>query len=296
MNPTEILTGYRLGGHQATVELADSPGIHIDFDVLKLVPDIQSGTVRSVILTGTAGDGKTYLAFRILDALGIDRRAVIAAQAWGGYAQDGVYVDLDLSAGALTVDRIERLYTALSQPERVTLVCANEGKLSELQERLAAAAYQMPEGVLRVNLSERVLAGQAAWNKVLQGVLEAPFWNAPGASGGLTIDRNRAMLQEATIAEHIRHYLLLPYLLGEPITVREVLSLLAYALTGDLLPAQAHALDGIRPCLTCFSTRSSASRPATLTVAGPCRARSCSGGCSALIQGRWPSRRRTYAC
>src|SRR5512140_3703400 len=104
MNPIEILTGYRLGGHQATVELqqAGSPSIHIEFDVLKLIPDIQSGAVRSVILTGTAGDGKTYLAFRILEALEIDRRAVINSQASGGYARDGVYVDLDLSAGKLT--------------------------------------------------------------------------------------------------------------------------------------------------------------------------------------------------
>jgi hypothetical protein len=246
MNPIEILTGYRLGGHQATVELqqTDSPGIHIDFDVLKLVPDIQSGTVRSVILTGTAGDGKTYLAFRILDALGIDRQAVIASQAMGGYAQAGVYVDLDLSAGALTMERVKCLHAALSQPERLALVCANEGKLSELQERLAKAGYELPATLLRVNLSERALVGKKAWDKILQGVLQAPFWNALEPTPALPIDRNRMMLQDATVAEHLRRYLLLPFLLGEPITVRETLSFLAYALTGELLPAQAEAITG----------------------------------------------------
>ena len=38
MHPLEILQGYRLGGHRATVELqkVDKLGIHIDFSLLMI--------------------------------------------------------------------------------------------------------------------------------------------------------------------------------------------------------------------------------------------------------------------
>jgi len=45
MHPLEILQGYRLGGHQATVELrkAGAPSVYVDCNALKLVGDIQVG-------------------------------------------------------------------------------------------------------------------------------------------------------------------------------------------------------------------------------------------------------------
>jgi hypothetical protein len=250
MHPLEVLQGYRLGGHRATVELqkAGAPGVHIDFEVLKLVDDVQAGKVRAVILTGTAGDGKTYLAYRVIDALGLDRAAVAAAQAQGGYDRDGVYIDLDLSAGPLTADRVRRLHQVLSAPDRLALVCANEGKLSELEERFRASGLDFPQAPLRVNLSRRSLVSPEAWTKVLHGVLDAPFWGEGDLPDTDVLVRNRAALQNPQVAEHVRRYLLLPYLLGEPITVREVLSFLAYALTGGLTQEQAVEVsnDGIR--------------------------------------------------
>lgn len=248
MHPLEILQGYRLGGHRATVELqkVGAPGIHIDFDVLKLVQDV--GEVRSVILTGTAGDGKTYLAYRVICALGLDRAAVAAAQSEGGYDQGGVYIDLDLSAGPLTDARVQRLHQVLSTPDRLTLVCANEGKLSELEERFHVSGLEVPPTPLRVNLSHRALVSPDAWTKVLHGVLDAAFWGEAELIETHVLARNRVWLQDSLVAENVRRYLLLPYLLGEPITVREVLSFLAYALTGELTLGQAEEVseDGIR--------------------------------------------------
>jgi hypothetical protein len=246
MHPLEILQGYRLGGHRATVELqrAGTPSVHIDFDVLKLVGDIQAGKVRSVILTGTAGDGKTYLAYRVIDALGLDRATVAAAQGESGYNHGGIYVDLDLSAGPLTDARVERLHQVLSAPDRLALVCANEGKLSELEERFRRSGLDIPQAPLRVNLSHRSLISLHAWTKVLRGVLDAAFWDETGLPGMHVLVRNRAWLQDSLVAEHVRRYLLLPYLLGEPITVREVLSFLAYALTGEMTFEQAQQMSG----------------------------------------------------
>jgi hypothetical protein len=182
MHPLEILQGYRLGGHRATVELqkAGAPGIHIDFRVLDLVKDIRAGQVKSVILTGTAGDGKTYLAYRVIDALELDHARIRAAQKDLDYDQDGVYIDLDLSAGALTDGRVQRLHQVLSTPGSLTLVCANEGKLSELEERFRSVGLNVPQTPLRINLSRRALVSTEAWERIWRGVLDAPFWDATG--------------------------------------------------------------------------------------------------------------------
>jgi hypothetical protein len=254
MHPLKTLQGYRLGGHRATVELqkVGTPSIHIDFDVLKLVEDIRADEVKAVILTGTAGDGKTYLAYHVIDALRdlreLDRTAVAAAQGEGGYDQGGIYIDLDLSAGALTDARVRRLHQALDVPDRLTLVCANEGKLSELEERFRDSDLDIPQMPLRINLSRRALVSPDAWTKVLHGVLDATFWDGADLSKTHVLARNRAWLQNPLVAENVRRYLLLPYLLGEPITVREALSFLAYALTGELALEQAEKTseDGIR--------------------------------------------------
>lgn len=251
MHPLEILQGYRLGGRRATVELqpTDVPGIHIEFNVLRLVDAVREGKSPAIILTGTAGDGKTYLAYRILAALGLERAKVAEAQARGGYDRDGVFIDLDLSAGALSPSRVQRLYQALSAPAGLTLVCANEGKLSELEEKFRGAGWEVPRTPLRVNLSRRALIGQEAWDKVLCGVLDAGFWDSAALPATDLLARNRAWLRTPVVAENVRRYLLLPYLLGEPITVREVLSCLAYALTGELQPGQTVADDDVLPYL-----------------------------------------------
>jgi len=230
-----------LGGHRATVELqeAGAPGIHIDFRVLNLVERVQADQVKAVILTGTAGDGKTYLAYRVIDALDLDQDAVRAAQREQGYDRDGIYIDLDLSAGALTDARVQRLHRVLSAPGRLTLVCANEGKLSELEERFQDAELDVPQTPLRINLSHRALVSPRAWDSVWRGVLGASFWGTADLDETPILARNRAWLQDSTVMENIRRYLLLPYLLGEPITVREVLSFLAYILTGDLALKEA---------------------------------------------------------
>lgn len=246
VSPYEVLSGYRLGSRQATVELqrTDIPGIHIDFNVLKLVEDIKSGTeqAKAVILTGTAGDGKTYLAFRILQALGIDLTAVREAQQDGGYNQNGIFVDLDLSAGVLNENRIRILHQQLNSPVRLSLICANEGKLAELELAFRRLNFTMPENVLWINLSQRALTEPSAWKKMLSGVLNAGFLQQVESTNDPILGKNRKYLADPIIAEHLRCYLLLPYLLGEPITVREMLSFLAYVLGGGLSSEQAKAL------------------------------------------------------
>lgn len=246
-HPLDILQGYRLGSRQATVELQrdDAPGIHIEFALFQLIDHVQQNSDQAIILTGTAGDGKTYLAYRILDALGLDKTTVRQAQPTGGYDQDGIFIDLDLSAGALTEQRLETLAARLHHPQRLTLLCANEGKLDELEEKLAAHGQAIAPGVLRLNLSHRALVSPAGWQKVLHGVLEGEIW--AGYSETETIlARNRAWLQDPALAERLRRYLLLPYLLGEPITVRETLSFLAYALGSGRDAAAHHEIEAGR--------------------------------------------------
>lgn len=242
-HPLDVLLGYRLGSRQATTELrSPGVGIAIEFQVFKLIDAIKAQPGQAVILTGTAGDGKTYLAYRLIDSLDLDQYDVLAAQASGGYDRDGVFIDLDLSAGALSAERVERLRRALAEPGRLTLVCANEGKLADLEERLRDRfGAGMPERVLRVNLSRRALVNETAWGNVLKGVLAGAIWQTPFDEDS-PLAWNRARLADSGVAGRLRRYLLLPYLLGEPITVREMLSFLAYALGGALDSARAAAL------------------------------------------------------
>ncbi|HOQ29134.1 MAG TPA: hypothetical protein PLH36_10370 [Armatimonadota bacterium] len=244
-HPLDVLQSYRVGSCGATTELqrAGAPGIQIDFAVERLVDDVVAGRVRAVILTGTAGDGKTHLALRILDALGLDRDAVTGAQQNSAYCKDGYLIDLDLSAGSLTPERVERLHASLASPDRLTLVCANEGKLAELQGALGRAGRSLPSAALCINLSRRAIASPDGWAKVLSGVLDGEFWGgSDGLAPGSPLSWNRRWLGDPGVAERLRRYLLLPYLLGEPITVRETLSFLAYALGGGLSSESASDL------------------------------------------------------
>ncbi|PLS78253.1 MAG: hypothetical protein CYG59_19495, partial [Chloroflexi bacterium] len=254
VHPSDVLQGYRIGSRQAVVELqqAEYPAIHIDFKVLGLIHDIQQRPGQAVILTGTAGDGKTYLAYQLVEHLGLDKAVVLKAQHLGGYDQDGVYIDLDLSAGALTDERVRRLHTVLTTPGRLTLVCANEGKLNELIERFTPST--IPPRVIVINLSRRAIISPEAWNQVLQGVLNGRLWQTPLQANEL-VAWNRNSLQDPQIAERVRRYLLLPYLLGEPITVRETLSFLAYALGSGLSAAQSSRISpGLRIRHLLFNT------------------------------------------
>ncbi len=244
VHPLDVLQGYRLGSRQATTELQrpDTPGIHINFKVLDLIAAVQAKPGQAIILTGTAGDGKTYLAYKLIDVLGLDRDHVVAAQALGGYHRDGIFIDLDLSAGALSVERVARLKTAMGTPGRLTLICANEGKLAELEEHLRSqSGAGIPGTVLRVNLSRRALVHPDAWHSLLHGVLGGPLWQTL-FEDGTALSWNRAWFGHSDIADRLRRYLMLPYLLGEPITVREMLSFLAYALGGGLDSSKATVL------------------------------------------------------
>lgn len=209
-HPLYILQSYRLGSRQATTELqrAGAPAIHIDFDVLKLVQDVLDRPGQAVLFTGTAGDGKTYMAFRLADALGLDRAEIQAAQKAGGYERDGVFMDLDLSAGTLTDERVRRLHAVLSQPRRLTLVCANEGKLEELEARLKGLGLAISEGVLRLNLSQRALVGPTAWAKIVNSALTGTLWDGWQPQPGEPLEWSRAWLQDPDIAERLRCYLL----------------------------------------------------------------------------------------
>jgi hypothetical protein len=101
---------------------------------------------------------------------------------------------------------------------------------------------------LRVNISRRALMSPQGWEKVLRGALGAAFWDEAELPETHVLARNRTCLQESPVAENVRRYLLLPYLPGEPITVREELSFLACALTDELTLEQAEEVsgDGIR--------------------------------------------------
>ena len=64
--------------------------------------------------------------------------------------------------------------SALSAPQRLSLICANEGKLAELEHMLAQDGQTLPGTVLRINLVAVPSSSRPAWDKTIEGLQTAP--------------------------------------------------------------------------------------------------------------------------
>ena len=152
-------------GDQVFEERAD-PGQLESIDTVakaKLVSLAEDPATRLVVLTGDAGHGKTHLCRTALQrVLGIEsaEEALQAlndrgdgAEPIGTVAGRDLYIVRDLSE--LRLMAVPRMREALCGEDRVTLVCANEGKL-----RAVVADSQGDLDVLRDTLEETQRTGR----------------------------------------------------------------------------------------------------------------------------------------
>ena len=135
--------------------------------------------------------------------------------------------------------------------DRKVLLCVNEGIMRDAAEDLATTAPEIRAGldaalrdgahtadrVTVVNLNRQRFTGEAIWNLLIDYVTQEKLWNGcddcPAGEGGdgCPMRTNAAALQQP----HARHVLrrLVQVCSGEMIpTIREVLSLIAYAVVG----------------------------------------------------------------
>jgi hypothetical protein len=108
---------------------------------------ISDPDTKMVVLTGDAGHGKTHLCGRVLsevEAEIVDPRMTLAEKGQGQapvsrLAGDrDLYIIKDLSE-LRTEFAVERLIEGIREPSRVTIVCANEGRLREVLSQASEA-------------------------------------------------------------------------------------------------------------------------------------------------------------
>lgn len=240
----------------------------------EIVRNFRSDQPRSVVLTGTAGDGKTYLCREVWTSLGGD------AEVWEGDAKVRV---LELEFGAqlrvikdlseLTVDEAQVLAPMAEAmfahlPRAVYLVAANDGQLRQAWERVTTsevvvAARKLIErllvkGVLRAseaglrlyNLSRQ--SSSELMNRVVDAVVGHEGWKGcdgclgqqPGRATRCPIWENYQRLQGPLLRERLTDLLELCDQSDRHLPVRQLLILASNMLMGhpdakdDLLRCQ----------------------------------------------------------
>lgn len=245
----------------------------------QLGPDIQSkisewlaewaraGRTGLVVLTGNAGTGKTAAAEAFCAALGEQLPEVDLLTDVGS-----ALVAKDLSGLPNRSARAEAFALALVQcQERPVLLCVNEGILRDAAEDLGSRYPELEElldrslhdGIARdglieiINLNRQRLSAPDLWIRMLDFVSREEVWSncgdcplaQPDSSAVCPMRSNAKALRRPDTREALRH--LIKQASGETVpTIREVLSLLAYAICGD---ASADSVTG--GMWTCESAR-----------------------------------------
>lgn len=208
----------------------------------------------SVILTGNAGDGKTYLCRRVIEAFGerpFDGWDVVAERP---LERDGVRLQVvkDLSelgderAGAL----LHALSAAVAAPSAPTrfLIAANEGRLryllgrnqelADLSERVDQQLRAGPEiadpRLVLINLSQVTTSSFVP--EALAWMTHPDHWQVCEtcpALGYCPINQNARRLRDSYIVGRVQLLYQLLEHLDIHVTVRDMLIHLAYSITGN---------------------------------------------------------------
>lgn len=214
---------------------------------------IQRGSPPSIILTGNAGDGKTYLCRQIVQILtGQPVKDWSDRLDWhidlGNFTlrvvkdlsemDEGTGVDLMLD---LAITRDEKC------PKQIFLIAANEGRLRALlRDDLLEGLYkdidqQLREGpninsnVIVINLNRTTTSSYVI--QTLSWLTHANHWSLCQGCPALNrcpIRLNATRLADQFIAERLKFLYSILEHLGMHVTIRDMLIHLAYTLTGGL--------------------------------------------------------------
>ncbi len=215
----------------------------------------------SVILTGNAGDGKTYLCRQILAAFGgpvpdWDTLADLPVE------RDGlrlhVVKDLSELGDARGVEVLQGLAAAWgnSTQERY-LIAANEGRLRDLLNKAGdGALYEEVDRQLKLGadagsprlvvINLTAVTTSSFVREALGWMTDAEHWAACQACPireRCPVRHNAARLSEPHVAKRVQLLYQLLEHLDIHVTVRDMLIHLAYTLTGDRRCAELHRLD-----------------------------------------------------
>lgn len=234
---------------------------------------VQQPEVTVILLTGDAGHGKTRLCYRLLESLGLEKsEAAERIQQSGDGSAPVVNLEdrrelrivKDLSDFS-PEDGADILARALSADGRVTVICANEGRLREvagvdphaltvvleqIAEGLRTGSGSSEHGVFVLNLNAQSVAAEdgALVSQLLdRWVADGRRWSVCAACAAeplCPIRENRRLLAEDERAEIRREkfgeLLRIAERTGTIVTIRELLVTIAFALTRGLRCSDVH--------------------------------------------------------
>lgn len=233
----------------------------------------QTPDVRVVLLTGDAGHGKTRLCCALLELLGLDKATATQAvreRADGRHDLAEVRPDVQLRivkdiSDFNPDDGAQLLRDAITAEARVTVVCANEGRLRDVVSRapseLGVVLERLEDGLDRgdacasghvviVNLNFQSVAaheGPLVEQLLDRWVGDGRNWSVCGSCSAESlcpIRENRRLLHESNGAslrrERITELLRIAERTGTVITIRELLVTIAFALASDLRCEDVH--------------------------------------------------------
>jgi hypothetical protein len=231
---------------------------------------------RVVVLTGDAGHGKTHLCANLLESLGVpdeDVTPTLNERCDGEHdlvrlpSGRALRVIKDLSELAPLERGMALISAALDTENQVLVVCANEGRLRDavsLDRRLGpilnglelglAEGRVANEAVTVLNLNFQSVAGRPrslVHELLRQWATDARRWrtcDGCDARPGCPIYENHRLLSAAsaghTRREGLETLIRMAEQIGAVVTIREMLTLVAYALTGGLHCTQVHERAG----------------------------------------------------
>jgi hypothetical protein len=246
-----------------------------------IVRNFRSDAPRSVILTGTAGDGKTFYCREVWRALRGDQPdwnpgAMVQSLALGRIKLV-VVKDLSEIAGAEKQQQLRAIASVFAgkAPDTVYLVAANDGQLLEgwlqadTSEHIRAVRDEIEELLIRgqrqsgkfgfdlYNLSRT--SAETVFPRVLSAILEHPGWNhchdcryntTNGAHPPCPILENKRRLKGASddqlVQRRLRDLLELSELNGRHLPIRQMLILVSNILLG--YADDEDAKDGLLTC------------------------------------------------
>ncbi|HEY4346869.1 MAG TPA: hypothetical protein VGM80_04710 [Gaiellaceae bacterium] len=249
------------------------PTVALDY----LVGELDADHHGLVVLTGDAGHGKTHLCAKVLEHFGLPAAEIaptLLTRCDGSYdlvdlpSGRALRIVKDLSELAPLSRAVGVVSAALEQREHVLVVCANEGRLRDavsLDSRLWPVVEALElgltegrvhhEGVTVLNLNFQSVAGRprSLVDALLRDwAVDARRWRRAcdgcEAKSACPIFENHRLLSAGAIGaarrEGLETLMRMAEQIGAVVTIREMLTLVAYALTGGLDCASVHRRSG----------------------------------------------------
>ncbi len=241
-------------------ELCERKLENINLKASNVIEDIESGRLSVLILTGNAGDGKTFLCQQIYETLTgeIFENKPEFKTMYGNKELIILKDASELNSEELCrhSEEIEKILTHKKEQNKIYVLAGNEGRLSDIfntnrtkklykafEKALDRETFNESTKALNeleiINFSFRSLTEHSAFDSIINSFLGENNWETSGCndceqSKECSIYCNVILLRENIVQKNIRIIFQLFFLTHGHFTLRELLSALAFTITGNI--------------------------------------------------------------